>query len=152
MAISETCAAQSGFVNTRAVVEPVKRFEVDGKIASGMAAIIEPSLGNTTNERHLATFEANADGASGACRLAFAAASAGFTVTAGFALAKALAAMLGAGAWFEIVEAHVRWRCRALERRSVKPFESVRPIRMAVRAWGLQAPQRAEAVPGVELF
>jgi hypothetical protein len=51
----------------------------------------------------LAAFKSDANGTARTGRLAFAAATAGLAVAAGFALAEAFAAVLGTGAWFEIV-------------------------------------------------
>ena len=68
-----------------------------------MACIVESTLGDAANERHLTAFKANPDRAAGARSLALAAAAAGFAVAAGFALAKAFAPMLGARARFQIM-------------------------------------------------
>jgi hypothetical protein len=62
--------------------------------------VVEPALGDTADERHLAAFETDADRASRARGLAFATTAAGFTMAAGFALAKPFAAMLCAGTGF----------------------------------------------------
>ena len=51
-------------------------------------------------------FKADADRASGAGGLAFAAPAAGLAVAAGFALAEPLAAMFGARPRFKIVQSH----------------------------------------------
>ena len=89
--------AEDFFVHARAFVKAVEGFQIDGQIASGVAGVVEAALGNAANEGHLAAFETDADGAAGAGSLAFATAPAGFAMAAGFALAEALAAMLGTG-------------------------------------------------------
>jgi hypothetical protein len=48
----------------------------------------------------LTTFESDSNGTARASGLAFATAAGSLTVTAGFTLAKAFAAMLGSGIWF----------------------------------------------------
>jgi hypothetical protein len=58
-----------------------------------MAGVVETALGNAADERHLAALESDADGAAGTGRLALATAAGGFSVAAGFALAKTLGAM-----------------------------------------------------------
>ena len=68
-----------------------------------MSAVVEAALGDTPDQRHLAAFEPDPDRTAGPGRLALAAAAAGFSVTARFALAKPLAAMLGAGTRFQVV-------------------------------------------------
>ena len=72
-----------------------------------MTGVVEAAFGNAADEWHLAAFEANADGTAGTGGLALAAAPAGFAVATGFALAKPLAAVLGSGTRFEIVQTHV---------------------------------------------
>jgi hypothetical protein len=68
-----------------------------------MASIVESALGNAPDQRHLAAFEADTNGAARPCRLAFAAAPAGLAVAAGFALAQSFATVPGAGTRFEIM-------------------------------------------------
>jgi hypothetical protein len=102
-AVGEAGVAQNGFINAGAVLEPVQGVEVDREITGGMAGVVEAALGNTADERHLAAFEPDPDGAAGACGLAFATAAAGFAVAAGFALAQPFAAVPGARTGFQIV-------------------------------------------------
>ena len=66
-------------------------------------ALLNPRFGNAADQRHLATFKPDPDGAARPSGLAFATATAGLAVAAGFALPKPLAAVLGTGTWFEIV-------------------------------------------------
>src|SRR6266850_2269679 len=87
--VGETSIAKGAFVHARAVIKLVKRFEIDGDVASRVAGIIEAALRDSADERHLAAFEADANGAARARGLAFATATAGFAMAAGFALAKA---------------------------------------------------------------
>src|SRR6185369_11588008 len=96
--IREADRAQRGLVDACAVLETVKRFEVDWQVSSTVAGIIKAAFRNAPNQRHLAALEANPDRTSGASGLAFPTASAGFAMAAGFALAKAFATVLGAGA------------------------------------------------------
>ena len=72
-----------------------------------MTGVIEAAFGNATDKGHLATFEANPNRAARTGGLALAAAAAGFAMAAGFPLAKTLAAVLGPGTRFEIVQTHV---------------------------------------------
>src|SRR5207245_6771065 len=82
-------------IDARALVEPVQRLQIHRHVARGVTRIIETALGEAADERHLAAFEADADRAAGAGRLPLAAATGGFAVPAGFALAESFAAMLG---------------------------------------------------------
>jgi hypothetical protein len=68
-----------------------------------MTRVVEAPLGDTPNQRHLAAFEADADGTAGTGGLTFSAATAGLAMPAGFALAQTFAPMFGAGAGFQIV-------------------------------------------------
>src|SRR5881398_1631576 len=98
--VGETSIAKGTFVHARAVIKLVKRFEIHGDVASCVASVVEAALGDAADERHLAAFEADADGTARARGLAFATATAGFAMAAGFALAEAFTAMFGAGAGF----------------------------------------------------
>jgi len=102
-AIGKAGPAQCGLINACAVFELIEGVEIHRDVTCCMSRIIEAALGNTTNEWHLATFKANADGTARARGLAFATATAGFAMAAGFALAEPLTAMLGAGTRFKIV-------------------------------------------------
>ena len=106
-AIGETCAFERCGIDSRAIIETIEHLEVHRQITNSMAGVVETAFGNAADKWHLAAFEANPDGAAGASGLALAAAPAGFAVAAGFALAKPLAAVLGSGARFEIVQTHV---------------------------------------------
>src|SRR5882757_9269706 len=101
--IGQTRAAQGRFVHSSAIVEAVQGFEINGHVKGGVPGIVEPALGNTADERHLAAFEADADRTTGAGSLALATASAGLAVAARFTLAEAFTAVLGTGAGFQIV-------------------------------------------------
>ena len=105
-AVGQAGLAQEGLIYARAVIETIQCFEVDRDVARGMAGIVKAALGNAADERHLAAFETDTDRAAGTSGLALATAPAGFTVAAGFALAEPLAAVLGSGPWFEIVQSH----------------------------------------------
>ncbi len=101
--LARPALAQCRLVHPRAVVERVQRFEIHRHVAGGVAGVVETALGNAPDQRHLAAFEADADGTAGTGGLALAAATAGLAVTAGFALAQPFAAVLGAGTRFKIV-------------------------------------------------
>ena len=90
----QRCAER--LIHARAVFELIQRFQIHRDVTRGMARVVETALGDAANERHLTTFETDADRAAGAGGLAFATATAGFAVTAGFTLAEPLAAVLGA--------------------------------------------------------
>ena len=99
-AIRQAGIANRGFIHASAILELIEIVKIDRHVIRRMARVVESALGDTTNQRHLATLEADANRAARAGCLAFATATAGFAVPAGFALAEALAAMLGAGARF----------------------------------------------------
>jgi hypothetical protein len=102
-AIGQADGAQDVFVHPGAVIETVESLEVDGQITGRMAGIVKTSFRDTPYQWHLAALEADTDRTAGASGLAFATAPAGFSVTAGFALAQALATVLSAGARFQIM-------------------------------------------------
>ena len=101
--IGQAGTAQSGLIDSCPVFKLIEGIEVHGDVASRMTRVIESALGNTANERHLSAFKADSNRTAGAGGLAFTAAAAGLAMAAGFALAKALAAMLGTGTRFKIV-------------------------------------------------
>ena len=68
-----------------------------------MTRIIKTTLGYASDKRHLAAFEPDTNGTAGTGGLAFATASAGLAVAAGFALAKAFATVFRPGARLEIM-------------------------------------------------
>lgn len=98
--VGEAGSTEGGFINARAFIEAVEIFEIDGQIPGAMTGVIEPALGDAADERHLAAFETNSDGAARASRLALATAAAGFAMAAGLALAETFAAVFGAGTGF----------------------------------------------------
>jgi len=102
-AVSESGAAQSGFIDSRAVFELIEGVEIHRDVTSGMTRVIETALGNTANERHLSAFKADSNRTAGAGGLAFTAAAAGLAMAAGFALAEPLTAMLRTRTRFKIV-------------------------------------------------
>jgi hypothetical protein len=65
--------------------------------------MVEAPFGDTADQRHLAAFKTDANGAAGAGGLAFAAASAGSAVAAGFALAQPFAAVFRPRTRFQIM-------------------------------------------------
>jgi hypothetical protein len=99
-AVGQTDGAQSGFIHAGAIVKFVQIADVDGDVLGGKTGVVKTALGDAADERHLAAFETNADAAAGTSGLALATATGGFAVTAGFALAEPLAAVLGAGTGF----------------------------------------------------
>jgi hypothetical protein len=100
IAIGEPSLPQSVDVYAGAVIEPIQGFKVHRNVANRVAGVVETTLWNTPNERHLSAFETDADGTAGPGRLAFTATAGSFSVTTRFTLAKPLATMLGAGPWF----------------------------------------------------
>src|SRR5436190_13201063 len=102
-AIRQTPVTQRRFIHTRAVVERIERFDVHRDIIGRVTCVIETAFGNATDERHLAAFEPDADGAAGTRGLAFATAAAGLAMAAGFALAQPFAAVSRPGTRFECV-------------------------------------------------
>ena len=105
-AIGQADRAQRRFIHSRAVVKLVQVADVDRDVARRETGVVETALGNAADERHLAAFKTDADGTAGTRGLALAAATGGFAVAAGFALAEPLAAVLRAGTGFEIVQSH----------------------------------------------
>ena len=99
-AIGQADGAQSGFIHASAVVKLVEITHIDGEVLRGKTGVVETTLGDAADEGHLAAFKTDADAAAGTSGLAFATATGGFTVTAGFTLAKALAAVFGTGTGF----------------------------------------------------
>src|SRR6266478_5411380 len=102
-AIGQPCGSQGRFVHPRAVFKAVQQLKIDGQIFSGMPGVVEAPFWDTTDQRHLSTFEPDTNGTARSGRLALAAAPAGFAVAARFALAQPLAPMPGTGTRFDIV-------------------------------------------------
>src|SRR5882672_542738 len=71
-AISQAGAAQGGGIDTRSVFKAVERVQIHRQIARSMAGIVKAALGNSPDQRHLAPFEADANGTTRAGCLAFA--------------------------------------------------------------------------------
>src|ERR1035437_2890607 len=92
-AVSQPRALQGRFVHPRAILETIERLEVHRQVARGMSRIVEPALGNTPNQGHLAAFETDTNRTPRPGRLALAAAPPGFAVAAGFALASSFTRM-----------------------------------------------------------
>src|SRR5436190_24254338 len=99
-AICQAGISKSRFVHASALIELVKGVKIHRNVIGRMAGIVEAAFGDTANQGHLAAFEADADRASRAGRLTFAAAAAGFAMPAGLALTEAFAAVFGARARF----------------------------------------------------
>ena len=97
---------QGGFVNTGTVLEFVQGGDIDTNIGCCVLVVVESAFGNTADEGHLATLETWADGRTRTGALAFATATAGLAVAAGFTLAEALTTMLGTWAGLQIMETH----------------------------------------------
>jgi hypothetical protein len=68
-----------------------------------MPRVVETALGNSPDQRHLATFEPDANGTAGPRCLAFATAAAGLSVAARFALSESFAAVPGTGSGSQIM-------------------------------------------------
>jgi hypothetical protein len=102
-AVSEAGFAQSSLVHSSIVFKIVESAQIDRQKARAVAGVVEAALGNATDERHLTAFETNSNRTARARGLAFAAASAGFSMAGGFALAQAFATVFGAGTRFKIV-------------------------------------------------
>src|ERR1051326_6120496 len=62
-AIGETCAVGSCCIHAGAIIETIERLQVDWQITNGVASVIEAALGNAPDQRHLAAFEADGEGA-----------------------------------------------------------------------------------------
>ena len=101
--VGQSGVAQADFIDTRAILKLVEGLKIDRQVTSGMAGVVEPALGNTPDERHLTALKTDADGAAGAGGLSLPPTAAGFSVTAGFALAKPFATVFGSRTRFEIV-------------------------------------------------
>ena len=102
-ALRQPNAAQSRLVHPGPFLENIKRLHVDGDVTGAVAGVVETALWDAPNQRHLAAFKSDADGTARAGGLAFATATAGLAMAAGFALTEPLATVLGTGARFEIV-------------------------------------------------
>ncbi len=96
--IDDTAAAQHFFVDYCAIVEVfLESCNVHAEHFGFVIEVVESALGKATVQRHLTTFEANADRAARAGFLAFVAFAGGFAVTGAFTATKTLDAMLGSG-------------------------------------------------------
>jgi hypothetical protein len=68
--------------------------------------VVEPLAGNAAEERHLTTFETEADGSARARLLSLVSAARSLAVTGAFPAAEALAAVFGPGTGSEFVKSH----------------------------------------------
>ena len=102
-AVRQADRPQRCFIHPCAVFESVERFNAHWNIAGRVTRIVETALRHAPNQWHLAAFKTDADRAAGPRRLAFAAASTGLAVAAGFTLTESFATMSGAGTRFKIV-------------------------------------------------
>ena len=107
IAANETCFTQCCFIDDSAILEgfteltDVHDFEDVFELL-----VVEALLWQTAMHRHLTTFKAGANAATCTGHLTFVAFAGGFTVTGAFATADALAARLGTGAGFDVLELH----------------------------------------------
>jgi hypothetical protein len=92
-----------GLIDASAIFEAVERLQVDGQVLGSMAGVVKSAFGNTADQRHLAAFETDSNGAARPCGLAFATAAAGLSMAAGFALAEPLTAVFGSRTRFKVV-------------------------------------------------
>ena len=90
-------------INLRAIVKFVQLADVDANVSDRKSSVVKTALRDAADERHLAAFKADADAAAGTRGLAFAAATAGFAVAAGFTLAQPFPGMPGAGTRFKVM-------------------------------------------------
>lgn len=84
--------------------------QIDRQIDRRERDVSETPFGYASNERNLATFEADADGRTRSSSLPFSTTARGFSMAAALANAEALATVSGARTRFEIVKAHIRQR------------------------------------------
>jgi len=101
--VSKTDSAQRCFIHARALLKLIQFADIDRDKLISKADIVESAFGNAPDERHLAAFEADANGTARTRRLAFAAAPAGFAMAAGFTLAESFDTVLRAGTRFQIM-------------------------------------------------
>src|SRR5262249_60619934 len=104
--IGQTGLAQHLDVHAGSILELVERLDIHRQVVSTVASVVETSFRNAPDQRHLTALEADADRTARTGRLPFPTAPAGLAVSAGFALAQPLAAVLGAGTRRQIREAH----------------------------------------------
>ena len=103
----ESDFAQSGVVDHSTVLEGIVEFaHIDDFKGVLELLVVEALLWQTAMHWHLTTFKAGADATTSAGHLTFVAFAGGFTVTGAFATADALAARLGTGAGFDVLELH----------------------------------------------
>src|SRR5437762_3448991 len=93
----------SGFLKQLAKVLAMERIKIHRDIARGVPRVVETALRDAANQRHLPAFETDPNRTAGARGLVFAAAAGSLAMAAGFTVAEAFTAMLGAGTWFEVV-------------------------------------------------
>ena len=101
--VGEARLAHSIEIDPRPFIKLIQGFHIYREIADGVAGVVEAALRDAADEGHLAALESDANGTARAGGLAFATATAGFAVPAGFALAQAFSPVLGARTGFEIV-------------------------------------------------
>jgi hypothetical protein len=101
--ISQPALPQQRFVDLSAIVKLVQALQIDGDVPSRVPRVIEASLWNAPDQRHLPAFKSDTYGTARASRLAFATTSAGLTVATGLSLAEPFAAVLSSGSRSEIV-------------------------------------------------
>jgi hypothetical protein len=107
------------FVDSRTIVEPLfKIVEVNNPINGLECGIIEAAFWQAPEQRHLTALESGPEAPARAGLLTLVAFSRGLSVTGAFAAAETLAAVLGAGIRFKIVQSHSSGRGR---RRAFNP-------------------------------
>src|SRR5262249_38153562 len=79
-AIRQSNASQCRFINHGTVIEPVQCLQVNRQVMRAVTRIVESTLRDAADQRHLAALESDPDRTAGPGRLAFAAPAAGLAV------------------------------------------------------------------------
>src|SRR5205814_9507525 len=96
--------AQQLLVHGRAGFEICEVGEINNRVALVKCRVVKAALGQTPDQRHLAAFKPEANTATGAGFLTFAAFTARFAVTRAFAAAEPFGSVPRAGAWPQIMK------------------------------------------------
>src|ERR1700722_4886086 len=78
--VGQTNRTQGGLIDIGAIFKFVQFSDIHADIADGEASVVEATLGDAADERHLTAFKTDADGTAGTGGLALAATARGFAV------------------------------------------------------------------------
>ncbi len=105
-AVDETGLAQALFVDNARDGQLVEVTEIDRSVSDLESSVVETTLGQTTDEGHLAAFESETETAAGTGLLTLVSLAAGFAVAGAFTAAEPLDAMTRTGTRFGIMKSN----------------------------------------------